>query len=187
MELFEHHMCTKSSRGRRTTRCRTTLFLAPGQELSRVLSRGKESCQCYINQLLGTLHPEASPHPWCFVEYFLHVPPAVGLILQLLCSPIGILPKENTRKHHDWEDANECTHCIPRLSNTQYLTEGWTCRRGKIRGGSEGVTRRQSCAAHSRTLPPLPEKMRRSTPTRGGTHALGKLVPWDQAWDEHYI
>ena len=149
MELFEHHMCTKSSRGRRTTRCRTTLFLAPGQELSRVLSRGKESCQCYINQLLGTLHPEASPHPWCFVEYFLHVPPAVGLILQLLCSPIDNQNFQKKRKHHDqhfqairaltipccvmapeWGDASDCIYMyvLNGTVHTAYSAIGYSAK-----------------------------------------------------------
>ena len=37
------------------------------------------------------LHSGASPHSLSVVKYFLHVHPAVGLILQLMCSPIGNL------------------------------------------------------------------------------------------------
>ena len=42
-----------------------------------------------VQKCPGVLHCEASTQSWYFVEHILHVPPAVGPILQLLCSPIG--------------------------------------------------------------------------------------------------
>ena len=55
-----------------------------------------------------SIHCGASTQSWYFVEHFWHVPLAVELILQLLCSPIG---KRNFRKkkktqHLDWVDAS---------------------------------------------------------------------------------
>ena len=41
------------------------------------------------------IHSGASVQLWCFVKHFWHVPLAIGLILQLLCSPIG---NQNFRK-----------------------------------------------------------------------------------------
>ena len=35
------------------------------------------------------VHSGASAQSWCFVMHFLNVPPAIGQILQRLCSPIG--------------------------------------------------------------------------------------------------
>ena len=43
-----------------------------------------------------------------FLEHFWLVPPAVGLILQLLCSPIGNQNYRKKTKHRDLADASEC-------------------------------------------------------------------------------
>ena len=42
----------------------------------------------------------ASAQSWCFVKHFSHVSPAVGLILQILCNPIGNLYlREKTKQN----------------------------------------------------------------------------------------
>ena len=48
------------------------------------------------------VHSGISAQSWCFVKHFWFVPPAVGLKLQLLCSPIGNQnsQKKNKTKHH---------------------------------------------------------------------------------------
>ena len=56
------------------------------------------------------IHSGASPHSWCFVKYFLHVPPAVGLILQLLCSPIGNWNFQKKRKNIANERTPQTVH-----------------------------------------------------------------------------
>ena len=53
------------------------------------------------------------PSVACFVKHFLHIPLAVGLILQLVCSPTSTyqeLLTENITKHHDWGDETHCRH-----------------------------------------------------------------------------
>ena len=45
---------------------------------------------CYI----FPIHCGASTQSWCFVQHFWNVPQAVGLIVELLCSPIGQLSRE---------------------------------------------------------------------------------------------
>ena len=44
------------------------------------------------------VHCGASTESWCFVKHFWHVPPAVGLILQILCRPIWNLKFQKKMK-----------------------------------------------------------------------------------------
>ena len=63
----------------------------------------------------------ASTLSWHFVEYNWHVPPTTGLILQLLCSPIGNwnFQKDNKYKHRDWVDAPQCIQTNSWAANTR--------------------------------------------------------------------
>ena len=58
------------------------------------------------------LHCGASPHSRCFVEHFCRLPSAVGLTLQLLCSPIGNRNFQNKTKHREWGDPPHCTYTV---------------------------------------------------------------------------
>ena len=55
------------------------------------------------------LHCVSYPQSWYFVNYFWHVPPAVGLILCLLCSPIN---NQNFREKtkQNWVDETRCIY-----------------------------------------------------------------------------
>ena len=61
-----------------------------------------------------TLLPNISSTPYTvgrpLSRYFWQVPPAVGLILQLLCSPTGNrnFGKITKQKHHEWRVAPQC-------------------------------------------------------------------------------
>ena len=61
-----------------------------------------------ITWLPQIIHSGASAQLWYFVTQFWHIPPTVGLILQLLCSPLGNRNFCKVTKHHDWADAPEC-------------------------------------------------------------------------------
>ena len=58
---------------------------------------------------MTVIHSGASAQSWWFVKHFWHVPMAIGLILQLLCSPIGNWNFRTKAKHHDCADAPECS------------------------------------------------------------------------------
>ena len=74
------------------------------------------------------VHCGVSPYTWwCYVEHFLNVPSVVGLILQLLCSPIG---SRNFHKKIKQNIANEGTPHIVDCARVFVLTlAGWLVRR----------------------------------------------------------
>ena len=77
---------------------------------------------------LHTLWGARSAQSLCFVKHFLHVPPVVGLILQLMCNPIdnqnlGMRKKQNIT-----------TERMPQivLNNESCLENAWKPTKGQF-------------------------------------------------------
>ena len=66
-----------------------------------------------------TVHCGACTQSWYFVDHFLHVPPAVGLILMLPCSPIVTWSFQKKRNLCNWVDTPQCNDPSEKCSFTQ--------------------------------------------------------------------
>ena len=137
-----------------------------------------------------------SAQSWCFVYNFWHVPPAVGLILQLLPNWQTEIFKENITKHHDWADAPKCKksglksdlHSIWLWNGIPDLTN-----HGAFRLTSRGSgTRRPSGTSRSRTptrTTPASSSARASTasaPTLSGSSSSSSVSPLNIRTGGHF-
>ena len=96
----------------RKERCPCSFLLCfPGvwPSCSQTTTGGSKPPSPCVLSLSGKLQQIPFCHPvhcvstlqsWCFVKHFSHVPLAVGLILQLLCSPIGNRNFQKKRKQN---------------------------------------------------------------------------------------
>ena len=88
-----------------------------GRERDKDEGRGRMQRYSVGHSLRKGLYCVSSPQSRCFVKHFWHVPPAVGLILQLLCSSVGnknFWQKTNQNIASDWggETESKCLFLV---------------------------------------------------------------------------
>ena len=73
-----------------------------------------------------TIHCVLTPQSQCFVKLFWHVQPAIGLILQLLCSPTGDRNFwQETKQNITTEGKQHSVHNWVRLTNQRLQKRGF--------------------------------------------------------------